>query len=93
MKYQNRSSNNPLKICFVRNLCYVFKQRFNKKIQQIRFYLFIFKCWRETPINIILLFEEIVAKSISTYRAIRQGSENITKYGMRNLGIPPTMKH
>ena len=71
MKSHNSSSKNPLKLCFVCELCSVTKQIFDRKIHQIRFCFYIVKGWRESPINIILFLEEPLGKNISIYHVIR----------------------
>ena len=93
MKSYNRSSKNPVKLFFVSDLCFVYNQRFYKQIHQIKLCLHIVKGWRETLTNLILLLEETVGMILSTYHVIRQERKNISKYDMRNLGIPPTTKY
>ena len=53
IKYQNRSRNITLQICVVRDTWFLDKQKFYKQLTILRLCLYIFKGWRETPINII----------------------------------------
>ena len=93
MKYQNRSSKNPLKRFVVRYCCFVGKQRIDRQIQLLRFCFYILNGWRDTPTNLIWNLEESVGKSLSIFFVIGQGSENITKYCMNTICIPSATKY
>ena len=55
--------------------------------------MYIIKGFRDIPINIILKHEELVVNRIYTSHVIRQGIENITKDGIKIIGLPPTIKY
>ena len=71
MKYQNTSSKNTLKPCFVCDVCSVEKQRINKQVHQLGFCFYIVKAWKGAPINLMWLLKEPVGKSLSTSHVVR----------------------
>ena len=92
MKSHKRSSDNPLQLRVVHIPSFVDKQIVNKKLHLLIFCPHIVKGWRYTPINRILNIEEPVGKSLYKSHVSRQGSEYLTRYVMKDLGLPPIKK-
>ena len=96
MKSLNSRHKNPLRICFVCEFFSVVINIFNKTIHHIMFSFYTVKGWRDAPINIALLLEEPVGKSLYTYHVIRWEGENITKDKMDSMKtpcLPPASKY